>query len=472
MEIVMNWKKHLISFCTLTLFTGLLIVPASGQTPQKETPPEGGKPRSFILPKKETFALPNGLQVTMIPYGSIPKVAVTAIVNPGKINESAAQTWLADLTGDLMKEGTATRSAEQISLESARMGGDLNIGVGVEQTTVAADVLSEFGPEMVNLIADVMQHPNLPASELDRLKNDYLRRITIAKSQSGQLAFERFRSVLYPNHSFGRIYPTEQMVNSYKVEDVQKFYKDNFGAARTHIYIAGRFDSAAMKKAITDAFGGWARGAAPIEDIPKPVSRRAIHLIDRPGAAQSTLYIGLPVIAPGNDDYLSLVITNALLGGSFASRITSNIREQKGYTYSPNSQISSRFRDAYWVEIADVTTAVTGPSLKEIFYEIDRLQKEAPSDAELQGIKNYLAGLFVIRNSSRQGLIGQVAFMDLHRLPDTYLTNYVQNVFAVTPKDVQRVAQKYLLSDQMTIVVVGDKSKIAEQLTPYGALAN
>ena len=195
-----------------------------------------------------------------------------------------------------------------------------------------------------------------------------------------------------------------------------------------------------------------------------------MHLIDRPGAAQSTLYIGLPVIAPGNDDYIALVVTNALLGGSFASRITSNIREQKGYTYSPNSQVSSRYRDAYWVEIADVTTAVTGPSMKEIFYEIDRLQKEPPSEAELQGIKNYLAGLFVIRNSSRQGLIGQIAFMDFHKLPDSYLTNYVQNVFAVTPGDVQHVTQKYLVGDQMTIVVVGDKSKIADQLTPFGSL--
>ena len=99
-----------------------------------------------------------------------------------------------------------------------------------------------------------MQHPNLPASELARLKNDYVRRITVAKSQAGQLAFERFRSVLYPNHSYGRIYPTEQMITNYKIEDVQKFYKDNIGAARTHIYVAGRFDSAAMKKAITEAF--------------------------------------------------------------------------------------------------------------------------------------------------------------------------------------------------------------------------
>jgi len=163
-----------------------------------------------------------------------------------------------------------------------------------------------------------------------------------------------------------------------------------------------------------------------------------------------------------------MIVTNALLGGSFASRITSNIREAKGYTYSPNSQLSTRFRDAYWVEVADVTTSVTGPSLKEIFYEIDRLQKEPPTDAELQGIKNYLAGIFVLSNSTRGGVIAQLSFVDLHGLDDKYLTTYVQKVFAVTPKDVQRVAQTYLLGDRMTLVVVGDKSKVADQVSAFG----
>jgi predicted Zn-dependent peptidase len=117
-----------------------------------------------------------------------------------------------------------------------------------------------------------------------------------------------------------------------------------------------------------------------------------------------------------------------------------------------------------------VTTAVTGPSLKEIFYEIERLQKEPPTAEELQGIKNYMAGIFVIQNSSRQGIISQLVFADLHGLGDNYLNTYVQKVMAVTPQDVQRVARTYLLGDKMTVVVVGDKSKIAEQLTPYGKL--
>ena len=122
----------------------------------------------------------------------------------------------------------------------------------------------------------MIQRPLLPASELPRLKNDRLRQLTISKTQPGPLANERFRQVLYPNHPYGRLFPTEEMINRFTIEDVQKFYKDNYGAARTHLYVAGRFDSAAMKKAITQAFEGWAPGGAPAENIPKPVAARSL----------------------------------------------------------------------------------------------------------------------------------------------------------------------------------------------------
>jgi zinc protease len=117
--------------------------------------------------------------------------------------------------------------------------------------------------------------------------------------------------------------------------------------------------------------------------------------------------------------------------------------------------------------VADVTTESTGPSIKEILYEIDRLQKDPPPDAELDGIKNYLAGVFVLRNSNRNGLIVQLQYVDLHNLGDDYLNTYVQKVYAVTPQQVQAMAQKYIVADRLTIVVVGDKSKVAEQLAPY-----
>ncbi|HEV2802366.1 MAG TPA: pitrilysin family protein [Pyrinomonadaceae bacterium] len=463
----MNSKKFFALVNALALVFGLLAFTPS-VTAQKQPPPAGGTPKPFALPRKETFTLKNGTRVTLVPYGSIPKVTVSAVVRVGNINETAEQVWLADLTGDLMKEGTTTRTAEAVAEQAAQMGGRLGISVGTDQTSISADVLSEYGPQLVSLIADVVQRPLLPASQLERLKNDRIRNLTISRSQPGSLAAERFSKLLYGEHPYGRYFPTEAMLRGYTIADVQKFYKENYGAARTHVYVAGRFDAAAMRRQITQAFGTWARGAEPFENIPKPTSARKIHLIDRPGAPQSTLYLGLPVVDPSHRDYVAMIVTNSLLGGSFASRITSNIREQKGYTYSPNSSISTHYRDAHWVQVADVTTAVTGPSLKEIFFEIERLQKEPPTEDELQGIKNYLAGVFTIQNSSRAGIIGQLAFLDLHKLPDTYLTNYVQNVLAVTPQDVQRIARQYLKSEQMAIVVVGDKSQVTTQLTPYG----
>jgi predicted Zn-dependent peptidase len=197
-----------------------------------------------------------------------------------------------------------------------------------------------------------------------------------------------------------------------------------------------------------------------------------MDLVDRPGAVQSTLFIGLPTIDPSNPDYLPLLVMNAILGGSFGSRITSNIREQKGYTYSPFSQVSPRYRDAYWVQVADVTAEHTGDSIREILAEIDRLQKAPPGNAELEGIKNYLAGVFVLRNSTRQGLVGQLEFVDLHNLGQDYLSTYVQKIYAVTPQQVQEMAQKYVNTQKLTMVVVGDKQKVAGQLTPYQGSGN
>lgn len=435
---------------------------------QKQTPPEGGPPKPFKLPQKQTFALPNGVQVTMVPYGEIPKVTVNVTVRAGNLNETAEQVWLADLTGQMIKEGgTATRSAEQVAEEAASMGGTVDVTVGPDLTSISSDVLSEFAPKAVALLADVAEHPALPESELPRLKQDLLRNLTVERSRPQPLAREQFYKILYPDHPYGRIFPTEQMLKGYTLPNVQKFYKENFGGARTHIYVAGKFDPAAVKKALTASFSEWQRGPAPLINIPKPVAKKQLELLDRPGAPQSTLYIGLPTINPANSDYIPLQVMNALLGGSFGSRITSNIREQKGYTYSPISQVSSRYRDAYWLQVADVTTQFTGPSIKEIFSEIDRLRTEPPTEQELAGIKNYVSGVFVLRNSTRGGVITQLQFVDLHNLGDNYLETYLQKVVSVTPQQVQQMAQKYIRPSEMTIVVVGDKSKVAEQIAPY-----
>jgi zinc protease len=434
---------------------------------QKEQPPQGGPPKPFHLARTEDFTLANGMKVTLVPYGVVPRVAIRAFVSAGGVNESANQVWLSRLTGLLMKEGTKTRSAEQLAAEAADAGGQLEIEPGVEFTNIGGVALADRATGFIALVADLLMNPSLPASEVPRLKADLARELAIAKTQPDDLARERFLQALYPNSPYSRLFPTETELKSYSVEDARAFYHANFSPARTHLYVAGKLDPA-LRATIQTAFEAWPSGAEPSSVSADVVKTRSFAMIDRPGAAQSTLYIGLPVADPTSPDYVPLDVTNALLGGSFASRITSNIREQKGYTYSPRSQIGTRTHLAYWVETADVTTGVTGPSMKEIFSEIERLRKEPPSDAELKGIQTYLAGLFVLRNTaSPDAVIGQLHFVDSQGLQRSFLSEYVQKVLAVKPQDVQGMTEKYLVPGKMTIVVVGDKSKIAGQVQAY-----
>jgi zinc protease len=456
-------------FLTSAIF-GFAANLASAQAPapaQKQTPPPGGAPKPFNVPAHESYTLPNGMRVTLVPYGNIPKVAVSLTVRAGNLNEPQDVLGVADITGELLKEGTKTLSAQALAEAAARMGSSLSVTVGADETAIDVDVLSEYGGRAVSLVSDVAMHALLPESEVARLKANLLRQVLVAKSRPGQIALARFRKLLYGDHPYGEILPTEASLNKITIDDARKFYAANYGAERAHLYVAGKFGVADVKKAIAAGFSDWSKGSAPVLNVPHPKTERLLDVTDRPGAPQSTIYVGLPVIDPTNPDNIPLTVTNALLGGSFSSRITSNIREQKGYTYSPTSQLSRRYHDAYWAEIADVTTTATGSSLKEIFGEIDRLQKEAPGAAELKGIQSYMSGLFVIQNSTRQALIGQLRNVDLQGLGEDYLKNYVQRVNAVTPDDVQHMTAKYIKPEQMTIVVVGDKSKITEQLAPY-----
>ena len=403
----------------------------------------------------------------MVPFGVVPKVTIRLVVQAANVHEQKEQVWLADLTGNMMEEGTTALTADALAREFAAMGGQLGVGVGPDTATVSTDVLSDHGAKAVQLIADVAQRPRLPESELARVKSNMARQLAIQRSTPQSLAAEKFAELTWGDHPYGRLFPTDAMLSGYTLDQVRAFHRDHFTAGRARLYVAGVYDAAAMEASIRKAFETWPKGTA-VAAPPKPAPRSGgFALIERAGAPQSTVMIGLRVPDPSSADWVALEVTDSLLGGSFASRITANIREQKGYTYSPSSSIDTHPGEARWVETADVTTNVTGPSLKEIFFEIDRLRKDAPPAAELQGIKNNIAGVFVVQNGSRGGVISQLAFVDRHGLGDQYLTSYVKRVMAVTPDDVKRVANQYLTPDKMTLVVVGDTKAVQDQVAPW-----
>jgi zinc protease len=443
------------------------VASAAAPAPARQLPPEGGTPKDFQLPAREHYSLPNGLKVTLVPYGNLPKVTVSAIVMAGNLNEGS-DTWLADLTASLMEEGTSSRSAEQVAKEAAEMGGNLSIGVGLDQTFVNGEALSEFAPGMVGLVSDVMLHPALPAEELERLRRDFLRNLDVALNDPDTMALVAFRKALYGDHPYGRLFPSAEQLQGYTVEQIRNFWEQNFGAQRTHVYIAGMFDAAAVKAAIEQAFGGWKSGPGPLSMPPVPsTERQYVELIDRKNASQSNMYLGLVTADPSEPDYVALQAANSMLGGAFSSRITRNIREDKGYTYSPFSSLSARKADAYWVQNAAITTDDTAAALKEVYGEINHLRDEPPPEEELKATQNLMAGTFTLQNSTRQGIINVLNYVELHSLGENYLTDYVSRVYALTPADISRVTTEYLKPDNMTLVVVGDAARIGEEMVPY-----
>jgi len=445
------------------LFAASCLFMAPSLIAQKQPPPAGGTPKDFKIPAKTTKKLPNGLRTIMVQFGEVPKATIILIIKAGNAQESSNQVWLADLTGEMMKQGTTTMDFKTLSKKVAGMGGEVTINVGPDETTISGSVLSEFAPDLVKVIADLVINPALPATELDRIKNDLKRNLAVQQSVPQNQGIAKFYKAIYKDQPYGNYFPTVEMLNSYTLQMVKDFYNRNFGAKRAVLYVAGKFDGPALNNAINKSFSKWKPGA---EVLYPPETTSAVSdtmVIDRKNAPQTTIILGLPTITPKNEDYVPSTVANALLGGSFGSRITSNIREDKGYTYSPRSSISNRKSGSVWFEQADVTAAHTIDALKEIEKEIKLLQKQPPSAKELQGIQNYQAGIFVLMNSSPFGIINQLDFLDKYSLPDSYLTNYVKNIYKVTPAKVSEIARNIYNYKKMTLVLVGDKDSIEKQ---------
>lgn len=458
---------RLMACLAFALLAPLALCPALAQ----EAPPQPGPPRPFQLPTPQTITLENGVQATFIEFGAVPKVTLVINVRAGGLN-AGERVWLPSLTADLLKEGTESRTAEQIATSAALMGGQVSIGAGSDETTLALDVLSEYGPDAVELLADILTRPTLPESELERIRQNYLRNLSVALTQPQALAGAAFAALLYPDHPYGRTFPTPEQLRAYTIEDVRSFYEENFGAARTHVYVAGQFDRAAIEAAVREALGHWRRGPDPLVMPPPPPGEPRLELIERAGAPQSTLRVGLRVIDPTQPDFMPLSVANTVLGGSLTSRITMNLRETKGWAYSPGSLLTPRVGVTAWSENADVTSAHTGAALTEIFKEIERLRTEEPPEQELTAAKNYRNGVFVLSNASRGGLISQFAYMNLHGLPHDWLTTYLERMYAVTPAQVTDAARRHLDPARMSVVIVGDLETVrpqldsVEQLTP------
>ena len=264
---------------------------------ERESPPAPGTPHEFRLPAKETLRLDNGLAMTFIDYGTVPKVTVLAVVRTGNIDEGK-DTWLPDVAVEMLKEGTTTRSAAELAEAAAGMGGSLALGVAAEQTTASISVLSEHAVGATELLADVLRNPRFPETELPRVLANFERSLAVARSDPQSLADEALAKLVFGDHPLGRLLPQDGQLAGYDIAKLRDFYDRNFGARRTHVYVAGRYDRATLEAALRKAFGDWREGPAPTELPVRASETLQLALVDSPGAPQSSVRIAVPVPDP------------------------------------------------------------------------------------------------------------------------------------------------------------------------------
>jgi zinc protease len=233
--------------------------------------------------------------------------------------------------------------------------------------------------------------------------------------------------------------------------------------------IVGNVQREPLLKKIEGLFAQWRPGEAGSDDFVAPPARssRSAYLVDRPGSAQSNIIIANGGITRTSPDYFPMLLMHTVLGANASSRLFMNLREEKGYTYGAYSSLDARRTAGTFRATAEVRTPVTGDSLKEFFYELNRIRTEPVSEKEIADAKSYLTGVFPIRLETQEGLIDQLVQIKMFRLADDYLQRYRDRVQAVTVAQIQGAASKYVTPDEAAIVVVGDGRQILHQVEPY-----
>lgn len=459
------------------LFGNTFVISAMAQSQNANRAQEAGqtstpnaaaaKPSAIPTPYETT--LPNGLQVLIVEDHRQAVVNYRLAFRIGDAFDPSATPGLAAVMADMLTQGTESRTAQQLSDEQARTSAALAAGSNADYTTLAASAPAKAAEQALELLADIALRPSFPARELDRIKQNRKQFLVHQRSQPSFLTNERLAQAIFAQHPYSRISTTVEALDAITRERLVAFHRAMFIPNQAVLIVVGDVQRDALMKRINDLFGKWAQGTLADQQFTSAPARaeRAIYVVDRPGAAQSSIVIANPGVARPSDDYFPMLVLQTVLGAPAGGRLRANLREAKGYTEAASSSLEARRYAGWFGSMAEVRSAVTGASLKEFFYELERIRTDPVSDKELSTAKALLTNIFSQQVLMAGGLMDQLVQLKMYGLPANYLQTYNDRINAVTAQDIQRVAQQYVLPDKSAVVIVGDAATILEQLKPY-----
>jgi len=416
-------------------------------------------------PPVERRTLPNGALLLVSEQHALPMVVVQMIVDAGARRDPSGKEGLASLTGDLLTEGTKTRTASQISDATDFIGAALSTGADTDYASLGITAVSKDLDTALSLLTDVLLHPTFPEAEVARRREAALASMQASEDDPGSVAQRTFVQTLFHNEPYGHpAIGTPAAVRKLTRADLVDFYQRYYHPAGSIIAVVGDVTTADVEARMQAALRDWNGAAAPaFEYGPSAPADAVAVLVDKP-VSQANLILGQRGVARDNPDYLTLTVMNFILGGGgFTSRLLDNIRTKSGLAYSVGSGFSVNKSPGSFQVVMQTKNQSANDAIQRTCGEIERIRREPVTDEELSGAKLYLTGSFPMRfdtNAKIAGFLSQVVF---YNLGDDYADTYAARINAVTKEDIQRVAQQYLHPEQLDLVAVAklDQAGIA-----------
>ena len=434
----------------------------------KELPPYGPL-TPFSAPAVKTIQLENGLTVWIVSRGGFPKVAAVLAVRGGLAADPQNRPGLSEVLANALSQGTKTRSARQIAEQIQAAGGDLDARATQDSIIVSTSVLADKFEQALPVLADVVANASFPDAEVAIAKRNVADSLRQREADPTFLAGRALAKIVFGDHPYCVVAPTQSSIDQTTPADLRQEFARRFQPGQALLVVVGPFQAGAetaLRKAFASLKPMQGSGAQP---TPRPELKfpHAIFLVPRPESVQTTLRLAYPGPLRQDPDFESVQVANAIYGGMFGSRLTLNIREDKGYTYSPFATVRTYREAGFLFTQADVRNAVTGASLNEIDYELNRMATVPPTETEMAQARRYLVGLQAINLQSSGGLAGDLANLWINGLPPEEIARHSEKLEKSSAADVSAAAKKYFAAARATVIAVGEEKVVRQELQPF-----
>ena len=422
------------------------------------------------LPPYKKVRLQNGMTVLLMEQREVPVISFNFILRAGSIADPAGKEGLASLTAGMLRKGTRTRSADQLSTELDFIGGQLGAGATYDYTTGTAEFIKKDINKGLDLLSDILLNPTFPQDEVAKQLKQRIDGVAAAKDSADAVLSTYFSSYLYGGHPYGR--PTggdEKSLASITRDDVLKFYQTHYAPSGMILAVAGDFSSADMERQLAGKFGAWATKPAPAVNLPEiaPVAGKRLLLIDKPDSTQTFFTIGNVGINRTEADRIYINVINTLLGGRFTSMLNTELRIKTGLSYGARSNFSERKARGPFVISTFTANAKTEEAIDRTLGVLKALHEKGITQQDLDSAKAYIKGVMPTGIETTDQLAASMAQLEFYGLDERDVNDYYAKLDAMTLADAQRIIKQHFPLDNLVFVLIGKSGEIENIAKKY-----